>query len=48
MTKTILIAGATGYIGRSMEKALRLLVRNAKKLTSKTPTCMPKSSKRHL
>ncbi len=41
---TVLLTGATGYIGRRLEKVLReqkglqlrLLVRNAKKLTSKT------------
>lgn len=44
MQRTVLLTGATGYIGRRLEKALReddtltlrLLVRNAKKLTPKT------------
>jgi uncharacterized protein YbjT (DUF2867 family) len=44
MARTVLLTGATGYIGRRLEKilrerediALRLLVRNANKLTSKT------------
>lgn len=42
MKQTVLLTGATGYIGRRLEKvlrediALRLLVRNTKKLTSKT------------
>ncbi len=44
MKRAVLLTGATGYIGRRLEKvlrenealALRLLVRNAKKLTPKT------------
>ena len=44
---TVLLTGATGYIGRRLEKILReqpdvqlrLLVRNARKLTAKTRSC---------
>ena len=44
MKQTVLLSGAAGYIGRRLEKvlrerediALRLLVRNARMLTSKT------------
>ena len=43
----VLLTGATGYIGRRLEKVLReqpdvqlrLLVRNARKLTAKTRSC---------